>query len=224
MGITWREVGWRVSLTLVGGLVVGLGGAIAGYRTPTVGSGDPPIIVHGGSFHADIIAKKEPGSGNNRVIIPMGKVTGISTGYYGLLASGPVPGAPVKLTGGWEVDLCNKDGWKSNDCKAQGLKICASDDSGACIPLGSGTNGTKITLDLLDNTAGDTLTELAGKRKPAPPYGWGYKLKPGSGDTYHPDYLVIRGTTGAPYFYQCGPDTSTGDNDWLTCWVAIGKY
>jgi hypothetical protein len=113
MGITWREVGWRVSLTLVGGLVVGLGGAIAGYRTPTVGSGDPPIIVHGGSFHADIIAKKEPGSGNNRVIIPMGKVTGISTGYYGLLASGPVPGAPVKLTGGWEVDLCNKDGWKA---------------------------------------------------------------------------------------------------------------
>jgi hypothetical protein len=215
-GETWTSVGLTVVALIAGGVI----GKVA--LCPQIGPGDPPIIVHGGSFHLGIYAPTDPGDGSGPIVVAVGKdkVDNIDLGNYQLLdtTKPPLPG----LSGAWEVDACDVKGWDITNlkCTSRGLKICSSDSAGACITSGSGTQLTITTLN-----SGDALARLDGKRRPAPPYNYGYKVTTTAyDDIYHPQFLWVS-TASQIYRYTCVPyNYANGGTDWTTCWVALGKY
>ena len=102
MGVTSKEVGWGTLLVVVGGLA---GAAISALVAPVVVKlppGDPPIIVHGGSFHLWLKDATYTES-NKRFTLPAVELTKLraSDGF----------GKAALPAGGWkEVRVCTDSG------------------------------------------------------------------------------------------------------------------
>ncbi len=130
-----------------------------GGLNPPAPPPDPPIIVHGGSFHVQVYdGASDPGDGSKGVTIPVGTTDVIDLGNYT-----PVAGTYSSFSSPWEVDICddsglNKDGSK---CKGAGVAI-----------VNAGTTG--ITVTQLDSN--DKFGRLG--RKSSPAWNYAYKLRP----------------------------------------------
>ena len=207
---------WMVLLVLVAVVLAGWGGyKYAMHRVeelkikgggfgPPAPPPDPPIIVHGGSFHVQVYdGASDPGDGSKGVTIPVGTTDVIDLGNYT-----PVKGTFASFTSPWEVDICDDGGLSKDGSKCTGAGVAI---------VNAGTTG--ITVTQLDSN--DKFGRLG--RIPSPAWNYAYKLRPGSaGKPYRPGNVFVT-TGGNSYKYTCGPD-GDGDGDWTTCWVALGQF
>lgn len=225
---TW---GWIALVLLAAGVGLLAGKAFLGGNVPGPGIvpivGDPPIIVHGGSFRLGFNTTKDPGPPNKPMTVQLSSPANVDIVDLGRYLPLGTPFDFSTLSGKqWEVDVCDAGGLtqpsssKPAVCTDAGLKIFPSDATGNWL-----ANQTYITVDRLNSATTDTLTVLGGQ---PPPFKFGYKLKPASGkDIYHPGFLVVKikesgGVTN--YTYTCAPVSDDDGIQWTTCWARFGKY
>jgi hypothetical protein len=174
-------------------------------------TGDPPIIVHGGSFRVNFVPNPTSSSSSTQLVIPTQGVNTLNLGYYD---SGGSPLPLQTLSGKWTVKVCHTLNSTNDDCGTDGIQLCVSDKSGTCTADGDYTQITQL--------GSNTFKPVDGDRSPAPPFNHGYKLLTSSGDKLYPDYVVVNipGATPNPLIELCKPN-EPADGGWTTCWIAL---
>jgi hypothetical protein len=195
-----------------------VGGAIATYHyeekyapnpdivstPPTVHdtSNDPPVIMHGGSFHVYLQLNSQPISGPPLKMDENDTSTVAFAGYTAMGAASAAP--PSKLAAPWEVDVCDAAPGSDKLCQPPGVKVIAA-------------SSTAMTVDLL---GGSGKTRYNSSTTPPPPVDYyPYHVLAADSSEIHPGYLVIQ-SGGKTTDYQCAPK----DGDWANCMVQLGRY
>jgi hypothetical protein len=194
MGMISREVGWGALLVLAGGLagaliVVGVGPG--GVKVPT---GDPPIIVHGGSFHLWLKGADYTYT-NKRFTL-----------------------SAVQLTKLWASDGFGKAalpaaGWKE-------VRVCTDSGCGHGVVMSPGANN-KVTIDvesLPDFVIAGQSTTTGGVTQTD------YEIQGNNLGEFYPTYLSILDTNEKTTTFSCTPKLSAvWTNCWVEIGVVPPK-
>jgi hypothetical protein len=180
---------------------------------------DPPIIVHGGSFHIATISATDPLKGTTVLNVPVDDVRPASSGGYYTQANPPAPAALVNFTASWAVQVCD-----DSACK-HGVSICSNskcDTSAALPPAGD----EQITITSLDKSGTpDKLMRPGAPRQFQFEHRFNLNSNEGDVDAYHPRFLQFKQGKDANFTtYQCGVKIPTPPTkDWSSCWVELGQ-
>jgi hypothetical protein len=186
---------------------------------------DPPIIIHGGSFHIGAISVTDPLLSNGRIGVGVDdRRPAYASGYY----SATTNATPIKLpqfTSNWEVDLCTDD-----SCK-QGLRVCSNATTNdTCNVSGSLAPTPAGTITVMPLSSGDAIQRSGAPRQFQFERRFGFFDGKGS-NAYYPKYLrYTQDNQAMSPLYPCGVivtsfnPTAPPITDWSTCWVEMGQF
>jgi hypothetical protein len=154
--------------------------------------GDPPVIMHGGSFHLEIPGDVTPAAGSVKIT-----AKDLTRAYFINYVSPSGAALPVRLSVPWEVDVC--DSLDAGKCSSNGVKAISS-------------SSTEITISPLNQTSLGVPATTSGYHD--------YTLATGNPDP-HPNFVVITSGALSSAIYQCVPPKPQGQMEWATCQVEL---